>query len=1138
MSNASEDDEADDRRTEDAPAETGGVVGRAVSGLARALSRVVTRPRDDDNDDDDDVADVEPRLMRRQSSVGKNSASASETNKFANALKSSEAMLEIEFEREHEEHDASDEEEEDIAFKLKREEEEKAKPAFTWSATLQRRVDEIELEASEGVDAEEGEFQWVDSMLRDRVREIEQEAKYVRGEPTERTKSLSRINVLNAPVGVGGQAVRTQFEEDRPMETVVEDSYYDAVMGDKLPAYKKPRRHIARLENLDTAVLDKDGNQLPVWSSTIQDLDVLGPGIGLWFAQLKSFGWIFVWLTLIASIAVAHYVQMSDTVEIEVTPEASTTLGITAASKYAKKYGIDIRMIMAVLSCLDVFTVLVFMLVTAILARKIRSFVIRVDEQLLTLADFSLQVTGLPIDATEEEVREHFEEFGPVADVVIARSYGGLLRLRMKRARLFKHAERLKATLSAIRHHLKKLGVDYDSDARYRRVWRKFYKTRDEIIRLKDLIEERMKKDFKIVYGFVTFEQEADKITCEDEYAAYFSFFRTDRTKFRVQPREDGRQNTYHYLRVKQAIEASDILWENMANVSWKNYAMRKAITTFIVFALLVGNIILVVFTTSWLSNDGQLLVDCDDLYSTTGTANPNLHCPAIWNMNKDMSSSDPIYESNKNFRKQANNKECPSFIESATWTYDMTQYAPYTGVTGSLYVGKDWAGGLDATTLADECAAKVCYECMCRTSIASGTVTGICKDYYYDQLTILGLEVARLTIVAVTSVILLFSSEKCALFERHKTVSETETATSRFAFLTLITNALVLPLLVNVQIVGLSNFPILFRGAFTDVTIDWYATVFNSLMISAFVNAAYFGPSRIIGMWFKQLWRYWTVGWSKTQYKLNQLYQRPKFTLAERYGQAMTVIYTSVVLFSAAPVLIPVAALYAWLSYWSDKALILLYCRYPALYDHKLAVQFLKYSPFACLCHFAFASWVFSQWDIPSYFVTGFDGWDEDLVSQHESDFWTVRANMTQYAQFDFQERFYRVNGLIQVIPLMMYFVYLTTKGVLSGLGTTVLYMLGCARCVRDEWRADVQYNNFSDARDKMASDDPDDVDGMLAGLPSYRVRDNPEYASLFPEASNIENRFTKSQTWGNNDDAPGAGTSWSKYATATEEN
>ena len=215
---------------------------------------------------------------------------------------------------------------------------------------------------------------------------------------------------------------------------------------------------------------------------------------------------------------------------------------------------------------------------------------------------------------------------------------------------------------------------------------------------------------------------------------------------------------------------------------------------------------------------------------------------------------------------------------------------------------------------------------------------------------------------MAVTSVILP-SSEKCAF--RAATRRFNETATSRFAFYAHNERS-GSTLLVNVQIKGLSDFPILFQGAFHDVTIDWYATVFNSLMISAFINAAYFGPSRIIGMWFKQLWRRQTAHWSKTQYAMNKLYERPKFTLAERYGQAMTVIYTSIVLFSAAPVLIPAAALYALLAYWSDKALILLYCRYPALYDHKLAVQFLKFAPLACLCHFAFASWVFSQWTFP----------------------------------------------------------------------------------------------------------------------------------------------------------------------------
>ena len=77
-------------------------------------------------------------------------------------------------------------------------------------------------------------------------------------------------------------------------------------------------------------------------------------------------------------------------------------------------------------------------------------------------------------------------------------------------------------------------------------------------------------------------------------------------------------------------------------------------------------------------------------------TANPSLHCPAIWSMTKEPHVRESNLVRDKHFRGQANNKACPSFIESATWKYNMTQYAPYTGVNASLYTGDEWAGGLD----------------------------------------------------------------------------------------------------------------------------------------------------------------------------------------------------------------------------------------------------------------------------------------------------------------------------------------------------------------------------------------------------------------------------------------------------------
>ena len=135
-----------------------------------------------------------------------------------------------------------------------------------------------------------------------------------------------------------------------------------------------------------------------------------------------------------------------------------------------------------------------------------------------------------------------------------------------------------------------------------------------------------MLEPFNIVYAFITFEQESDKMTCLDEYVPYFNFFRSERTRFRVHPREDGKGDTFHYLRVAQAVEASDIMWENMANVGWKQYFVRRAITTIAILGLLIGNIILVVFATDWVKSGGRLLVNCGDLF--VSGASDNMYCP------------------------------------------------------------------------------------------------------------------------------------------------------------------------------------------------------------------------------------------------------------------------------------------------------------------------------------------------------------------------------------------------------------------------------------------------------------------------------------------------------------------------------
>ena len=85
--------------------------------------------------------------------------------------------------------------------------------------------------------------------------------------------------------------------------------------------------------------------------------------------------------------------------------------------------------------------------------------------------------------------------------------------------------------------------------------------------------------------------------------------------------------------------------------------------------------------------------------------------------------------------------------------------------------------------------------------------------------------------------------------------------------------------------------------------------------------------------------------------------------------------------------------------------------------------------------------------------------------------------------------------------------FIYLLIKAFFSSVGNTALYLLGCKGLGASEWKADVQFSNFSEARDNMLKDG--DHETSLSGLPSYRVQDNPEYTALFPEAKQVHGAF-----------------------------
>lgn len=81
-----------------------------------------------------------------------------------------------------------------------------------------------------------------------------------------------------------------------------------------------------------------------------------------------------------------YIVNKSSSVEVE--SEIMMIFGVMVVGVYVLVYGIDICIIMVVFLCLDVCMVLMFMFIMVILFRRIRSFVVRVDEVLFILVDY------------------------------------------------------------------------------------------------------------------------------------------------------------------------------------------------------------------------------------------------------------------------------------------------------------------------------------------------------------------------------------------------------------------------------------------------------------------------------------------------------------------------------------------------------------------------------------------------------------------------------------------------------------------------------------------------------------------------------------------------------------------------------
>ena len=913
-----------------------------------------------------------------------------------------------------------------------------------------------------------------------------------------------------------------------------QQSAYEDAMSDRLPEVStKLDYDEAKAEWKAAAVTDINGQYLSVCGSTYDDLEPLGPGIGLWFRTLKSLALYFGLMSLPVACMLANYLYLyynpdSDLDEDTMEVLARVTTGVAATTLQEETIaGWDVRTIMLVIAALDCFAVLCFLIMIAHLKRRQDQYVEENDDAVTSLPDYTVWVWGIPKDATEEEVNKLFSQFGTVADVAVTKDIGKVMSARIKRANQLDNLMDLKIDAAAY--------TQKNMTTRLKIQNTRMDKLKEKIKKTNAKIEGKLNEGFDSVCAFVTFNEPESRAECVNAF----------RSQWRCCTAENLKLRGVHRLKIKPAPEASDLMWENIVRVSPVAQLIRKAISFLCILVLCLGAIGVIVYAKDVASN-GPPAVSCANTAPSEINPIPNLHCAAVWNLQGEAAATNTSSQARKAvdmFIDNVDNDKCRQFISGGNWIRPMSNYSADGYAVAQLAAlpaeGSAWTGGFIPGSAADECAAQTCKKCYClssndRNNLVMDYIMGneegeenFCKPVYDQIIRELVVMIGTVITTTVTNLILMTSADLFSKFERHKTYSGTEANAAKYTFAALFVNQAMVPLIIYSFIEVLEGFPVLFQGEYTDFETAWYNKVMVTIMSTAMVNIVAFPMGAAMPNIIAMVQRWFTGCCAHSQKKLNEMYVPSEFSLAKRYGQMLCALFYTIIFLSAAPPLIPGACILFMALYVTDKMILLKFSKRPPMYDHKLNAQFLKFAPYAAWVHCALATWAFGYYEIPSYIVDPGDivgkvGVDSDnlaLLNENEVNDADLSGKPDQ---FEFMARLVRANALL---PFAMFLVITVSLFFAKFFGA--LFKILCSAACQSEEKVDdvLPFDQLIFPGEAMY-DEPQaegETNNKLSGLRSYRLEDNPKYTRLFPEvlsADNSQRGMTPSKE--KNTDAP----------------
>mmetsp|Transcript_52500 Transcript_52500/g.60046 ORF Transcript_52500/g.60046 Transcript_52500/m.60046 type:complete len:842 (+) Transcript_52500:284-2809(+) len=367
---------------------------------------------------------------------------------------------------------------------------------------------------------------------------------------------------------------------------------------------------------------DNNGNlqKYPVCATRLKFLGKYGTGLQLYFTLIRRLTYLFFFITIAGTVAMYSNWRGEYW-------DAESSFGVSSKQLgFANQYGYSLEFIetntftttqmedmldkqkeeqnLLLMSAYAVWgLVVIFIHVHKRCSKKETRENLRNN---ITAGDYAIEVKGLPPDALGEDIAEHFAQFGEIAEVSIARKYGESLHLFKKQATLRKKREIL-----TVRRKIYE-----DKGLKVRKFDKAICQLNDRILALNQKIAKKYPdlsyhEELPLERAYVVFQSVRSRNHCMKKYrkdnlmCCPTSLCQSERLRFKG-----------HHLRVKQAVEPSNILWENL-EVSRSERCRRGFVIFFCVFLLLVCSFVIIFLIKVNISDDDINKTTCEPISST-----------------------------------------------------------------------------------------------------------------------------------------------------------------------------------------------------------------------------------------------------------------------------------------------------------------------------------------------------------------------------------------------------------------------------------------------------------------------------------------------------------------------------------------